>query len=83
LDDDPSNNCITNLAWGTVSENTIDKFLNGYVHHARLLNDAQVEEILLDSRSQRKIAKDYGVSQKVIWRIKNNRGESPLYYSKF
>lgn len=81
LDDDPSNNCVENLVWGTSSENTLDKFANGYVHHARILSDSEVEDILQDSRSQRKIAAAYNVSQKVVWRIKS-RGENP-YYGKF
>ena len=76
LDDDPTNNCVENLAWGSVSENTLDKFLNGYVHHARALTNAQIDDILKDSRSQRKIAEDYGVSQTIVWRVKN-KGENP------
>lgn len=81
LDDDPMNNNVENLCWGSVSENTVDKFLNGYTHHSRLLTDLRVEAILEDDRSQRKIAEHYNVSQKIIWVIKN-KGKNP-YYGKF
>lgn len=35
LDDDPANNCVGNLAWGTPSENSYDKVANGNDHYAK------------------------------------------------
>lgn len=44
LDDDPSRNCIENLAWGTPSENTKDLVANGNHHNARKLTCPQGHE---------------------------------------
>lgn len=71
LDDDSLNNDRQNLAWGTSSDNALDKFRNGYQHHAISLTLAQVDAIYRDPRSQRAIADDYGISQKVVWAVKN------------
>ena len=71
LDDNPCNNHVGNLKWGTVSENAIDKFSNGYEHQSICLTDLQTISIFNDCRSQRDIAREYGVSQTTVWRVKN------------
>lgn len=79
LDDNPQNNDISNLVWGTISENTLDKFRNGYRHAGLILSDAKIEKILRASGSQRSIAKKFSVSQKTVLRIQKGQG----YYGKF
>lgn len=80
LNDNPMDNSVENLVWGTTSENTVDKFRNGYASTLRLLNQDQIIAISEDERSQRVIAKEYGVSQTTIWKIKKG-GVS--HYSNF
>ena len=40
--------------------------------HMRKLTDEQAQEIMLSIKSKRKLAEEYGVHPKVIYRIKNN-----------
>lgn len=73
LNDNPMDFSLSNLEWGTHSQNMKDKFVNGYVHHGKKLSDIEIEKIKKDNRTQRDIAADYGVNQKTIWRIKNGK----------
>lgn len=73
LNDDPMDFSLSNLEWGTQSQNMKDKFKNGYVHHGRKLTDEETEAIKKDKRTQRVIADEYGVNQKTVWRIKNGK----------
>jgi hypothetical protein len=75
LDDDASNNHISNLAWGSRRQNVEDKIRNG--GHPRgetatgvVLTEAQVAEIrtLHGSASLRELAGRYGVSHTAIRR---------------
>lgn len=43
-DDDPTNNRLDNLRWGTKSENELDKVRNGNNHHARKTHCPQGHE---------------------------------------
>ncbi|WP_280195814.1 HNH endonuclease [Nocardia farcinica] len=77
LNDDPADNRVENLAWGTRFENAADRQLNrGYTRgeereNHRLTSD-QVELIRVDNRPSRIVAADYGVSHTAILRIRRN-----------
>lgn len=75
LDDDPANNQIENLAWGTHQDNADDckrngGRLQGEQVPAAKLTESQVQEIrsLHGSMSLRAMAKIYGVSHTAIRR---------------
>jgi len=80
LDGDPTNNRLSNLAWGTHSENEADKLLHGTTFHPHgernenaKLAEADVCEIrtlLEQGLTQRKIADRFGVDRTTISRIK-------------
>ena|SRR3990167_751582 len=75
LDDDPTNNVLRNLTWGTRIENAADRRRNGGYHRSRWwssarLTDAQVQRVLTDGRSARLVADDYGVSHTTILRLR-------------
>lgn len=80
LDGDEDNNHLSNLAYGTPSENEADKVAHGDTPfgtrepHAKLTDDA-VREIrrLAGTVSQRALAAQFGVHQGVIWRVVNRR----------
>lgn len=72
LNDCPSDLRSDNLAWGTQSQNMKDKFQNGYVHHNLVLSEEARLAIKSDNRSQRAIARDHGVSQKTVFRVKHS-----------
>jgi len=94
LDDNPSNNSISNLCWGTRSENqNIDRKRNGtdrlrggakgILNNHSKLNDNKVLEIFhiyqSSNISQRNLAKLYHVTQKVVWLIVNKKGWKHLW----
>jgi hypothetical protein len=70
-DDDPSNNAISNLSWGTQSKNLQDAYLRG--RRTTKLDADTVRQIRLDfeERSLPKsvLAKTYGVTQRTIQQI--------------
>lgn len=66
---------LENLEWCTASENILHAYRTnlmnrGSRHHKSKLSEKQVKEIFQDKRSERIIAKDYGVSQINVNRIK-------------
>jgi hypothetical protein len=70
-----TNNHIDNLQWGTRSENMMDAIRHGRTNRgiknpSVKLNEEKVRAIRIDTRSQPEIAKEYGVGQSVISRIK-------------
>lgn len=76
-DDDKSNNRLTNLLYGTPLDNAADAKRNGRLnpprgerHGSARLSAAHVVAIRSDTRPQRVIAEQYGVSQVQIGRIK-------------
>lgn len=78
LDDNPSNNHHTNLAWGLPVENSADAIRNGGLPWGEAKADArltvdQVRAIRLDNRASRVVGAEYGVSHTAILRIR--RGE--------
>lgn len=78
LDDNPSNNRVSNLRWGTYQENANDAQRNGRVRRGEdktghRLTLAEVYEIRRDRRASRTVGANYGVSHTAVLRIR--RGE--------
>ena len=70
-------NELSNLSWGTYSQNNnADRLRDGTDHRGEKgpmtkLTQSQVDAIRIDSRFQSEIAKDYGIKQPQVSRIKN------------
>ena len=81
LDGDPTNNHISNICWGTRSENIGDKFRHGTVargerHGEAKLTDSKVREIrklLCQGVVQTKIGRLFGVGRTAIMYIKSGK----------
>ena len=76
LDGNPTNNHVSNLAWGTALENERDKLAHGTweTRFGGKLTDAQRSEIRMraaQGESQRALAEAYGVSRPTITRLVN------------
>lgn len=79
LNNDPADNRVENLRWGTRKENAADKELHGTVvrgssHPMATLNESQVLSVLARIERGDKmtdIARDLGVSTHAIFRIKH------------
>lgn len=87
LDGNCANNCFDNLAWGTVSQNSIDRVAHGRcrlcatgpAHPQGRLTDQQVEEIVARARSgerQESIASDYGIGRRYVSQLKTQGGRT-------
>lgn len=82
LDGNPLNNYVTNLAWGTPSENEIDKLAHGKdnrgeKHYGHKLTETEVRTIrrlVLGPISQYDLALMFHVSQGTISDIKHRKG---------
>lgn len=75
LDDDPKNNALENLCWGTRRENVLDRLRNGRHNMARL-SVGQVKDIkrLLRLGVQGKeIASQFSISPSIISNIKTGK----------
>lgn len=79
-DDDPSNNCISNLCWGTRLENVADRHRNGITpagsnNGGAKLTDDQVTEIIALHGTVKNgdLAKRFGVCKGTIERITGGR----------
>jgi hypothetical protein len=77
LDGDPANNNLSNLVWGTGTENWVDRKLHGRgtegeKHGRTNLTDNQVLQIRKDNRPKSVIAKEYRVHESTINSIQNN-----------
>lgn len=72
LDGNPKNNLLSNLCWGTKSENNYDRSINGGMP---LLTDIQVREIrnryeaYSDKNSGTALAKEFGVNYSTLMNI--------------
>lgn len=80
LDDDPRNNHLANLRWGTRSENLHDAVRNGKKpvgerHHGAKLKDADIPTIrsFFGALPYAEIARRYGVTEATIRQIKDGR----------
>lgn len=77
-DGNPQNNHLNNLRWDTASNNQRDRVKHGTSNRgeqcaASKLTEKQILEIRKDNRLQKEIAKDYGVQQNTISRIKSRK----------
>jgi len=83
LDDDKNNNCLTNLAWGTQSENMQERqTTRGDSHAVFKLAPKDVQLIktqLASGRTQRSIAAEFGISASFVSHI--NTGKAWAYLS--
>ena len=77
LDGDKSNNKPENLDWSNQSQNNRDRSVHGThtrtTHHASKLTESDVEVIKHRFKSQRNLAKEFGVSQSTISDIQNGK----------
>lgn len=95
LDDNPRNNDIENLAWGTQADNTEDCRRNG---HAYYLTDADREKGFQKARipvmatnlttgeeirfrSQTDAARELGLQQSNVWKVLNGKRDKTCDYS--
>lgn len=79
LDGEPANNCLANLAWGTIMENSADKERHGRVgrspgarNGAAKLTDLQIQEIRVRrglGMTLAQLASEYGVTFQTISKI--------------
>lgn len=72
-----TDNRVENLEWCTSSENNIHA--TKYRLVKTKLSDVQVLEIFNSNLSYRKLAENYGVSNSIIWRIKNKKSYKHLW----
>lgn len=78
LDGNPTNNHLSNLAWGTHLENEADKKLHGTAmlgerHHQAKLNREQVATIRASRARGVDLAAKYGVTPTLISRIRKGK----------
>lgn len=74
-DDNKENNELSNLYWGTWSDNAQDRVRNGH-HGGAKLNMEQVAAIRqrrAAGESGKSLAAEFGVSKQVIWNVKSGR----------
>lgn len=82
LDDDRTNNHVTNLAYGTHAENAADAMRNGRIplgkdRHGTKLTDEDVRAIRRSTEVQRIVAERYGLTQAYVSEIR--RGAKRIY----
>jgi hypothetical protein len=75
---DSTDNRLSNLRWGTYKENSKDKILHGTHRYGELcgkskLTEAQAIAILESTKSNREIARDFGVCSATVSHIKTGR----------
>ena len=75
LDGDRKNNNVSNVCWGTYSENQKDRHTHGTASYGKnnpmcKLTKEMVEEIRCDPRSSKKVAKDYNISDGHVRRLR-------------
>jgi hypothetical protein len=75
LDGNPDNNDVSNLAWGTRTQNMRDKAAHGTERYGeakpnhRITAD-QARAIRADSRPSRAVGREYGISHTAVLRIR-------------
>lgn len=72
LDDDPRNNSLENLRYGTHAQNSADLVRNG--GRPRRFNEEQEDEIRhrhFCGDTQSELAKEFGCSSRTIWKVVN------------
>lgn len=81
LDGNSANNAPDNLDYGSQQDNWSDRLFHGggtgESHHAAKLTQEQADEIRTSDAPQRYLAAAYGVSQAVVWGIRNKKIWTP------
>ena len=77
-DGDRGNNALANLSWGTCQENATDKLrhgtqVRGESQGLAKLSEAAIDAIRTSTLSQRKLAKQYGVTQATVWAVRQGK----------
>lgn len=74
-DDNPKNNVLSNLRWGTRLDNVRDRLKNGNHNFAKLSVDnvAKIKKCLRDGMQGKKIADKFGISEGIISNIKTGK----------
>jgi hypothetical protein len=77
-DGNPSNAALSNLRWDTPVSNAADRERHGNTSHGERhpgarLTEVEVRAIKATTDSQRKIARDYGITQQTVSDIKRGR----------
>lgn len=72
-DDNPDNNHVSNLRWGTHTDNMRDRQINGREFFHSVSDEALLRRIYLRTKTERScdIARDLGVSRITVMNIKN------------
>lgn len=73
-----SNNRLSNLRWDTKKNNQADRIRHGTMlygekHQFSTLTNKQIEAVYIDQRKQSEIAKDYGIGQQTVSKIKTGK----------
>lgn len=76
-DDNPSNNRVDNLRWGTRLENMQQRkanggYTSGVDHHSAKISPEIAEEIRVAAGSSRAVAVKYGVSHTTVLEVRRN-----------
>jgi len=81
-DDNKQNNNLSNLYWGTIKDNMVDKRKNGRIARGSAIGSSKLNEKEVISMrkeyangglTQRQIAKKYNMAQSTIWAALNNK----------
>jgi hypothetical protein len=78
VDNNPLNNCLSNLAWGTPKQNQEDRLVHGtdlrgaQVYNAKL-DDKRAEQVYLAPGKHRDIAQAYGIDRTLVGKIKTGK----------
>lgn len=82
-DGNPSNDAVSNLRWGTISDNMIDKGRHGR-HHDQAMTYSQkrdaIDMRITDGMLFREIAEHYGVTNKAIRKVLDAYKKDPDRY---
>ena len=78
-DDNPRNNRLENLYWGTSAENRADAIRNGRIvlsQESALLTESDVRRIRqlrAEGATQRSVAETFGITEGTVWAMTNGR----------
>jgi|SRR5690606_20633361 len=78
-DGNKENNRLENLEWSTASENIVHAVKSRLINTK--LTDKEAKEVYNSDLSYRKLAKFFGVSNSIVYRIKNNIAYKHLHAS--